>query len=94
MDSVHIIIMSTIKLNHIELLTGSSNFEIWKHSISQVLQGEGYWGHVKGNVDIILHFPLNLNLLHPLSLPHLMKSPSFVNGRKLIPKHVPLSNDT
>ena len=50
--------MSTIKLDHIELLTGSSNFEIWKHSISQVLQGEGYWGHVKGNLDIYSAFPI------------------------------------
>jgi hypothetical protein len=57
-DFVHITIMSTIKLDHIELLTGSSNFEIWKHGISQVLQGEGYWGHVKGDVNIYSAFPI------------------------------------
>jgi gag-polypeptide of LTR copia-type len=47
---VHII-MSTIKLDHIELLTGPSNYESWKRGISQVLQGKGYWGHVEGDIN-------------------------------------------
>ena len=50
--------MSTIKLDHIELLTGPSNFENWKCGISQVLQGEGYWGHVEGDVNIYSVFPI------------------------------------
>ena len=50
--------MSTIKLDHIELLTGPSNFDSWKRGISQVLQGEGYWGHVEGDVDIYSAFPI------------------------------------
>jgi hypothetical protein len=50
--------MSTIKLDHIELLTGPSNFESWKRGISQVLQGEGYWGHVEGDASIFSAFPI------------------------------------
>jgi hypothetical protein len=50
--------MSTIKLDHIELLTGPSNFESWKRGISQVLQGEGYWGHVEGDANIYSAFPI------------------------------------
>ena len=50
--------MSTIKLDHIELLTGPTNFKSWKHSISQVLQGEGYWGHVEGDPNIFSAFPI------------------------------------
>jgi hypothetical protein len=50
--------MSTIKLDHIELLTGPSNFESWKRGIGQVLQGEGYWGHVEGDADIYSAFPI------------------------------------
>ena len=42
-------VMATIKLDHIELLIGASNFSIWKRGISQVLQDEGYWGHVEGS---------------------------------------------
>ena len=51
--------MSTIKLDHIELLTGPSNFESWKRGISQVLQGEGYWGHVEGDEDVYSAFPID-----------------------------------
>lgn len=50
--------MATIKLDHIELLTGPSNFETWKRGISQVLQGEGYWGHVEGDANIYSAFPI------------------------------------
>ena len=50
--------MSTIKLDHIELLTGPSNFDHWKCGISQVLQGEGYWGHVEGDADLFAVFPI------------------------------------
>ena len=50
--------MSTIKLDHIELLTGPSNFDIWKRGISQVLQGEGYWGHVEGDANPFSPFPI------------------------------------
>ena len=50
--------MSTIKLDHIELLTGLLNFNHWKRGISQVLQGEGYWGHVEGDTDMFTAFPI------------------------------------
>ena len=50
--------MATIKLDHIELLTGLSNFETWKRGISQVLKGEGYWGHVEGYANIYSTFPI------------------------------------
>ena len=50
--------MLTIKLDHIELLTGPSNFNHWKRGISQVLQGEGYWGHVEGDTDLFATFPI------------------------------------
>ena len=49
--------MATIKLDHIELLVGASNFAIWKRGISQVLQGEGYWGHVEGSPSPFAPFP-------------------------------------
>ena len=55
---MHIVTMATIKLDHIELLTGPSNFETWKRGISQVLQGEGYWGHVKGDANVYSAFPI------------------------------------
>jgi hypothetical protein len=51
--------MSTIKLDHIELLTGASNYESWKRGIGQVLQGEGYWGHVDGDANPYSAFPIN-----------------------------------
>ena len=51
--------MSTIKLNHIELLVGPSNYKIWKCGISQVLQGEGFWGHVEGDVNPFAPFPVD-----------------------------------
>ena len=57
--------MSTIKLDHIELLTGASNFDGWKHGISQVLQGEGYWGHVEGDADIYSAFPIEAEPVAP-----------------------------
>jgi hypothetical protein len=50
--------MSTIKLDHIELLDGASNYDAWRHGISQVLQGEGYWGHVEGDPNIFSAFPI------------------------------------
>ena len=53
-----VLVMSTIKLDHIELLTGPSNFESWKRGISQVLQGEGYWGHVEGDANPFSAFPI------------------------------------
>ena len=49
--------MATIKLDHIELLVGASNYPIWKRGISQVLQGEGYWGHVEGSTSPFAPFP-------------------------------------
>ena len=49
--------MATIKLDHIELLVGASNYPIWKRGISQVLQGEGYWGHVEGSSNPFAPFP-------------------------------------
>ena len=51
--------MATIKLDHIELLVGASNYAIWKRGISQVLQGEGYWywGHVEGSPSPFAPFP-------------------------------------
>ena len=49
--------MSTIKLDHIELLVGVSNYAIWKRGIPQVLQGEGYWGHVEGSPSKLAPFP-------------------------------------
>ena len=55
---MHISIMATIKLDHIELLTGPLNFETWKRGIGQVLQGEGYWGHVEGDNNIFSAFPI------------------------------------
>jgi hypothetical protein len=36
----------------------SSNFESWKRGISQVLQGEGYWGHVEGDANPYAAFPI------------------------------------
>ena len=57
--------MSTIKLDHIKLLTGASNFDGWKHGISQVLQGEGYWGHVEGDADIYSAFPIEAEPVAP-----------------------------
>jgi hypothetical protein len=50
--------MSTIKLDHIELLIGSSNYDAWRRGISQVLQGEGYWGHTEGNTNVFSAFPI------------------------------------
>ena len=49
--------MATIKLDHIELLVGASNHALWKRGISQVLQGEGYWGHVEGSLLPFSPFP-------------------------------------
>ena len=49
--------MATIKLDHIEPLVGASNYAIWKRGISQVLQGEGYWGHVEGSPNKLAPFP-------------------------------------
>lgn len=49
--------MSTIKLDHIELLIGATNYEGWQRGISQVLQGEGYWGHVEGDTNPFSPFP-------------------------------------
>ncbi|KDR64908.1 hypothetical protein GALMADRAFT_149174, partial [Galerina marginata CBS 339.88] len=51
--------MSTIKLDHIELLVGPSNYETWKRGISQVLQGEGFWGHVEGDANLFAPFPVD-----------------------------------
>ena len=50
--------MSTIKLDHIELLIGPLNYNAWRRGISQVLQGEGYWGHVEGDANIFSVFPI------------------------------------
>jgi hypothetical protein len=50
--------MSTIKLDHIELLIGSSNYNAWRRGISQVLQGEGYWGHTEGDANVFSAFPI------------------------------------
>ncbi len=50
--------MSTIKLDHIELLVGPSNYDAWRRGISQVLQGEGYWGHVEGDANVFSAFPI------------------------------------
>ncbi|KDR77126.1 hypothetical protein GALMADRAFT_225258 [Galerina marginata CBS 339.88] len=50
--------MSTIKLDHVVLLVGSDNFELWKRGIRQVLQGLGFWGHVGGNVNQFSPFPI------------------------------------
>ena len=60
--------MSTIKLDHIKLLAGPSNFNGWKRGISQVLQGEGYWGHVKGDADIFSAFPIEPQPAVPTAL--------------------------
>ena len=60
--------MATIKLDHIELLTGPSNFETWKRGISQVLQGEGYWGHVEGDANIYAAFPIEPQPAVPTAL--------------------------
>ena len=60
--------MATIKLDHIELLTGPSNFETWKRGIGQVLQGEGYWGHVEGDNDIYSAFPIEPQPAAPTAL--------------------------
>jgi hypothetical protein len=61
-------IMSTIKLDHIELLTGASSFESWKHNISQVLQGEGYWGHVEGDANPYAVFPIEAQPAVPTAI--------------------------
>ena len=45
-------------LDHIELLIGPSNYDGWRRGIAQVLQGEGYWGHVEGDQDIYSAFPI------------------------------------
>lgn len=50
--------MATIKLDHIELLVGPSNYDAWRRGISQVLQGEGYWGHVEGDANVFSAFPI------------------------------------
>jgi hypothetical protein len=50
--------MATIKLNHIEFLVGALNYDTWKHGVSQVFQGEGYWGHVKGDPNLFSVFPI------------------------------------
>jgi hypothetical protein len=50
--------MSTIKLDHIELLVGAANYDAWRRGISQVLQGEGYWGHVEGDANVFSAFPI------------------------------------
>lgn len=60
--------MSTIKLDHIELLVGSSNYDAWRRGISQVLQGEGYWGHVEGDADVFSAFPIEPTPAAPTSL--------------------------
>ena len=51
--------MATIKLDHIELLTGPSNYDAWRCGISQVLQGKGYWGHTEGDANIFSAFPID-----------------------------------
>jgi hypothetical protein len=50
--------MSTIKLDHIELLIGPSNYDAWRRGTSQVLQDEGYWGHVEGDLNVFSAFPI------------------------------------
>jgi hypothetical protein len=60
--------MSTIKLDHIELLTGPSNFDSWRRGIGQVLQGEGYWGHVEGDADIYIAFPIDAQPAVPTAI--------------------------
>jgi hypothetical protein len=50
--------MSTIKLDHVELLVGTSNYDAWRREVSQVLQGEGYWGHVEGDLNVFSAFPI------------------------------------
>jgi hypothetical protein len=60
--------MSTIKLDHIELLTGPSNFDSWRRGIGQVLQGEGYWGHVEGDADIYSAFPIDAQPAVPTAI--------------------------
>src|SRR5260370_8515462 len=60
--------MSTITLDHIELLIGPSNYDAWRCGISQVLQGEGYWGHVEGDTDVFSAFPVEPTPAVPTSL--------------------------
>ena len=60
--------MATIKLDHIELLTGPSNYDAWRRGISQVLQGEGYWGHTEGDANIFSAFPIEPTPAVPTAL--------------------------
>ncbi|PPQ76232.1 hypothetical protein CVT25_013159 [Psilocybe cyanescens] len=52
--------MTTIKLDHIELLVRSTNYDVWQEGIGQVLQSENLWGHIKGNINAHNH-------LHPFA---------------------------
>lgn len=49
--------MSTIKLDHVPILENVSSYPEWRRHISQVLQDEGYWGHVEGNENPLSVFP-------------------------------------
>ena len=49
--------MSTIKLDHVPLLESAINFLEWKRFITQVLQAEGYWTHIKGTDGAFNIFP-------------------------------------
>ncbi|PPQ85634.1 hypothetical protein CVT25_012756 [Psilocybe cyanescens] len=51
--------MSTIKLKHVPLLENAASYPGWKRHISQVLKDEGYWGHIKGTVNLWDLYPIS-----------------------------------
>jgi hypothetical protein len=51
--------MAQLKLDHIPVLEGASNYTKWAHSTMRVLQGEGLWSHAEGVEDD----PLSLDCL-------------------------------
>jgi hypothetical protein len=43
--------MSTIKLEHVPLLKGASNYPEWSRLLSMTLHSNSLWGHVQGDTD-------------------------------------------
>lgn len=40
--------MSSLRLDHIPILEGTSNFPEWRRAMERTLMGEGVWGHAEG----------------------------------------------
>jgi hypothetical protein len=49
--SIFLAIMSSIKLEHIPLLKGASNYLEWSRLLLMTLQSNGLWGYIQGDED-------------------------------------------